>query len=96
MNWRKAGFSQRKPKKPGVYFIGTDGHLTMTPPQNLREHWDVAQVMFFAGSYNNAHENTEELAHWRISSLSGLDYAWRPGMWMKGPISPFELSKATA
>ena len=87
-NWRKLGFTQRKPKRPGVYYIAHDGHLPMHPPQRLYDGWDVADVMFYAGSYDNAHMNVEEWAHWRITTLGGISYAWRPGMWMKGPISP--------
>lgn len=87
--WKAAGFSQRKPKEPGVYYVRTDGHLPMTPPQRLREGWDVADVMFYAGSYSNAHENREENAHWRVTTLNGLSFAWQPGMWIKGPIAPF-------
>jgi len=94
MNWKKAGFSQRKPNEPGIYFVRTDGHLPMTPPRNLREHWDVAQVFFNAGSYNNAYENSPELAGWRIETLCGLAYVWQRGMWLKGPISPFKTSNA--
>ena len=87
-SWRKHGFSQRKPTRPGVYYVVTDGHLPMTPPRRIYEGWDVADVMFFAGSYSNAHDNIEEFAHWRISTLNGTSYSWRPGMWMKGPLSP--------
>ena len=90
MDWKKAGFTQRKPKEPGIYYVRTDGHLPMGPPRNLREHWDVAQVFFDAGSYSNAYDNREDFACWRIESLCGMTYAWQRGMWLKGPISPFE------
>ena len=93
MNWRKHGFTQKKPSVPGVYYVATDGHLPMSPPRRLAEKWDVADVIFFAGSYSNAHENREAYAHWRISTLSGLSYSWRPGMWMKGPLSPIAANE---
>jgi hypothetical protein len=88
MNYRKHGFTQRKPKEPGVYFISNTGHLTLAGPRREYERWDVAEVIFFAGSYTNAHDNCEEFAHWRMKCLGGLEYAWRPGMWIKGPIRP--------
>ncbi len=88
MNYRKHGFTQRKPKEPGVYFVSTDGHQTLAGPRREAERWDVADVIFYAGSYRNAHDNREDLAHWRLQTLGGLSYAWRPGMWMKGPIRP--------
>jgi hypothetical protein len=95
MNWRKHGFTQKKPTKPGVYFVATDGHLPMAPARRLRERWDVADVIFFAGSYTNAHDNVEANAHWRISTLGGLNYSWRPGMWLKGPITPLAEPRPT-
>lgn len=55
-------------------------------PARLREGWDVAEIMFFAGGYGNAHDNREDLAHWRIHTLSGLSYGWKPGTWIKGPL----------
>ena len=70
MNWRKFGFTQRKPTKPGVYFMATDGHLQMAPAQCLREHWDVVKIIFYAGSFTNAHDNYEDCAHWRITGLN--------------------------
>lgn len=95
MNYRKLGFTQRKPKEPGVYFVSTDGHQTLAGPQRERERWDVAEVMFFAGSYTNAHDNYESNAHWRLQTLGGVNFAWHPGMWMKGPIRPdAQLAKA--
>ena len=93
MNYRKHGFTQRKPKEPGVYFVSTDGHQTKTGPNREIERWDVADIIYFAGSYGNAYHNREEYAHWRITTLGGLDYAWRRGMWIKGPIKP-ETTKA--
>jgi hypothetical protein len=90
MNWRKYGFSQRKPKYPGVYFVSTDGHQTLAGPKREMERWDVADVIFFAGGYTNVHDNREANAHWRLQTLGGSEYAWRKGMWMKGPISPVE------
>ena len=90
MNWRKHGFTQRKPREPGVYFVAGDLLKPLAPPQRLRQGWDVASVMFWAGSYTNAHDNRESVAHWRITTLNGVDYAWKPGMWLKGPISPLQ------
>lgn len=90
MDWRKLGFTQRKPTEPGVYFVGCPQLIPLAPAARLREGWDVADVMFWAGSYTNAHDNKESLAHWRIKTLDGVDYAWTRGMWLKGPISPMQ------
>jgi hypothetical protein len=89
MNWKKYGFSQKKPKRPGVYFIVTD-RSTLNPPQRLREGWDVCEVVFYAGSYTNMSDNVEEFAHWRIHTLGGISHAWGKGTWMKGPINALE------
>lgn len=86
MNLRKEGFSQRRPKEPGVYFIGTDGHLAQA--RRLREGWDVAHIIFYAGSFDNAFENRESAAYWMIQTLDGVCYGWEKGMWIKGPIDP--------
>lgn len=72
--------------------MATDGHIPMIPSRNQREHWEVVQIIFFAGSYTNVHDNYEEHAHWRMSSLGGIDQAWSPGTWLKGPISPFDVT----
>ncbi len=88
LQWKKLGFTQRKPKEPGVYFIRTDGHLPMAPAHRLEEHWDVAEVTFYAGDFFNPSKLKEEGAHWRIQTLNGLSYAWRQGVWLKGPIRP--------
>lgn len=92
ISWRGVGFTQRKPREPGIYFIRLDaGHSQLTPPQNIRDGWDVAQVFFDAGSFSNAYDNREEFAHWRVESLGGICHAWRPGMWIKGPIKFSDL-----
>lgn len=89
MNWRKLGFTQRKPTEPGVYIVSIDRRLIPSePPRRLLDGWDVADVIFFAGSYSNAHDNRESLAHWQITTLGGLTYGWRRGTWMRGPIKP--------
>lgn len=91
--WKKNGFSTAKPKVPGVYFVRCDQPPRIQhDPKNIRDGWDVAQVIFFAGSFGNANDNVEEGAHWRIQTLSGLSYAWQKGMLIKGPISPFKAS----
>lgn len=89
MNYRKAGFTQRRPAEPGVYYVSCQQMRPgrFAPPRNAAG-WDVAEVIYWAGSYSNVHENRESAAHWRIKCLDGLAYAWKPGMWMKGPISP--------
>lgn len=87
--WKEAGFTQRKPKEPGVYFLKTDGHLPMWPARRLREGWDLAEVRFSAGGFGNETDNREDLAHWRVQTLGGIDRAWHAGMWLKGPIDPF-------
>jgi hypothetical protein len=93
-HWKKHGFSKRKPKEPGVYFIIIDlppepDSIWSHNPTHIRERWDVAEIHFHAGSYFNVYENKEEFAHWNIKTLNGLDYNWRKGMWIKGPINPF-------
>jgi hypothetical protein len=93
--WRAHGFTQRKPRLPGVYFISQD-HQTLNPPLRIRFGWDIAEVRFTAGGWGNEHDQREEFAHWRVKTLDGLDMAWRKGLWMKGPIDPFaEISSAT-
>ena len=87
MNYRKAGFTQRKPKAPGVYFV-SPRIVRHDGPRRHREGWEVAEIHFSAGGYGNEHENREEAAHWHIKALGGLEYAWQPGMWTKGPIRP--------
>jgi hypothetical protein len=87
--WRVAGFTQRKPKLPGVYFISEE-HKPRDCPPRLRAGWDVAEVRFTAGGWGNVYDQREEFAHWRVNTLGGLDMAWRKGMWMKGPLDPFK------
>lgn len=82
MNWRALGFTQRRPTSPGVYLFGDD----RSP--NRVEPWTVGRFYYFAGSFSNAYENVESAAHWRINSVDGLSFAWRKGMWIKGPIGP--------
>lgn len=93
IKWREVGFTQRKPKEPGVYFVRTDGHLPMAPKERMREHWDIADVHFYAGDYFNPSNNREGACVWRIHTLDGLSYTWRPGMWLKGPIHPVEIEE---
>lgn len=89
MNYRKAGFNQKKPTEPGVYMVSVNPRLApRDPPRRLLEGWDMAEIIFFAGSYSNAHDNRESCAHWQISTLGGLTYAWRRGTWIKGPLKP--------
>lgn len=89
MQYRKHGFTQRKPVEPGVYYVDSQNPRPgrFAPSRNA-EGWDVACVMYWAGSYTNAYENRESVAHWRIKCLDGIEYAWKPGMWLKGPIRP--------
>lgn len=88
MNYRAQGFTQRKPRVPGVYFVSVSPRHGVPEPLHVRQGWDVAEVIFFAGSYSNIHEQREDSAHWRVQMLGGISCAWRPGMWLKGPISP--------
>jgi hypothetical protein len=95
--WKDAGFTQRRPKEPGVYFMRTDGHRPMNPPRRLRENWEIVELRYSAGGWGNESDNREDAAHWRVNTLGGLDMAWRAGMWLKGPITPFDKSsEATA
>lgn len=88
INYRKLGFTQRKPTEPGVYFISTD-HARRDPiPPREHEGWDVAEIIFLAGSYDNVYHQREEFARWHVKTLSGLEYTWGKGMWIKGPIRP--------
>ncbi len=89
MNYRKAGFTQRKPREPGVYLISAHNVAPRTAPPRLREGWDVAEIMYWAGSYDNAYRNSERNAFWQVTTLGGgVTFAWQPGMWTKGPIVP--------
>lgn len=90
MDYRKAGFTQRKPREPGVYLINAGAaHTPRTAPPRLHEGWDVAEIMYWAGSYDNVYRNNERHAFWQVTSLgAGVTFAWQPGMWTKGPIRP--------
>jgi hypothetical protein len=88
MNYHKLGFTQKKPKVPGAYLISSDCHRPLDAPRRLQEGWEIANIIFYAGSFSNVNDNREDCAHWLISTLSGLNYGWRKGMWTKGPISP--------
>ncbi len=98
MDYRKAGFTQRKPREPGVYLIASGtGIMPRTAPPRLRDGWDVAEVMYWAGSYDNAYRNNERDAFWQITTLgSGVTFAWQPGMWTKGPILPSNVKPNVA
>lgn len=93
MNYRLHGFTQRKPKLPGVYFVSTN-ITVLNGPRRLTQGWDVAEIIFFAGSFSNVHDCNEACAHWRLTLLSGISRAWHPGMWIKGPISPIAAPAA--
>ena len=89
-NWGKHGFSQKRPKEPGVYFIVSNELIcSHNGPRRLKEHWDIAEIYFYAGSSGNVFENREYMAHWRIKYLQGIETGWKKGMWIKGPINPF-------
>lgn len=90
---RAAGFSQKRPKVPGIYYIAHP-HDKMEPhnPQRFKEGWDVASIFYQIdgqflgfGSYDSGAES----GIWYIETMGGVSYAWRKGMWIKGPISPF-------
>ena len=86
MNYRALGFSQRKPKVAGVYLISCErGHLGA--PRHVRDGWDVALLYFYAGSFTCTYEQSEERSAWRVKSLRGIEYRWKPGMWIKGPLT---------
>jgi len=87
MNYKKAGFTHRKPKEPGVYFISASPVRPLECPRHIREGWTVAHIIYFAGSYSNVYDNQESAAFWQIQTLCGLCYAWKKGMWIKGPIA---------
>jgi len=91
--WKEAGFTQRRPKDPGVYFMKNDLN-SLHPSIREAEGWDVVELRFTAGGWGNESNNREDMAHWRVSTLSGIDRAWHKGMWLKGPISPFDAKEA--
>ncbi len=96
IGWKKNGFSQKKPKEPGVYFIILDSapyqDIYSHNPKHIQERWDIAEIHFHAGSYFNVYENQEKFARWNIKTLNGADYNWKKGIWIKGPINPFGSS----
>jgi hypothetical protein len=87
MNYRALGYTQRRPREAGVYLISCDRAGNNCGLHN-QQGWDVALLYFFAGSFDNAYVQNGEHAHWRVKSLRGLEYAWRAGMWIKGPLLP--------
>jgi hypothetical protein len=90
---RTWGFSQARPKEPGIYFVLTD--LDRTPQTDReREGWDVAHV-YWNNSGWGITEPTER-GHWRMKLLSGIDRAWGKGTWLKGPINPTVIIQRTA
>lgn len=80
------GFSQARPKKPGVYFILTDGHVTMHARRCEKECWDVCYVSWENDAFGTD-EPTED-GRWVIQTLVGISYTWRKGIYLKGPIDP--------
>lgn len=88
MNYRAHGFTQKKPRLPGVYLISTENHKGTSGAPRLREGWEVAELYWYAGSFFNHHEITPDRGSWRVRALDGLEYSWRKGMWIKGPMSP--------
>lgn len=87
MNYRAIGFTQRRPKVAGVYFISCENEGRLHGAR-ISEGWDVALLYYYCGSFSDVYEQGEAHAVWRIKSLRGAEYAWRPGMWIKGPITP--------
>ena len=82
---------RRRPKDPGVYYIKND-IKRLHPSLREVEGWDIVELRFSAGGWGNESQNREDMAHWRVSTLSGIDRAWHKGMWLKGPISPFGVT----
>ena len=87
MNYRAYGFTQRRPRVAGVYLIscepGGGNHGS-----RVRDGWDVALIYYYCGSFTSVYEQSEERARWCVKSLRGLEYSWKPGMWIRGPIIP--------
>lgn len=84
---RAAGFTQRKPKEPGIYFFANEHELAdFANPQRLREGWDVASIYWRNAACYSAFDAASEKGVWYIEALSGSNFAWRKGMWIKGPI----------
>ena len=89
MNYRKEGFTQRRPQEPGVYLVSAHNVRPKAAPPRLQHGWDVAEIMYWAGSYDNAYKTSDRNAFWQVTTLGGgVTYAWQPGMWTKGPITP--------
>ncbi len=86
ISWKKLGFTQARPKRPGLYFVNVereDAH----PPQFMREGWEIANVFYDASGWShNLYDNSDANAHWRISRITGIEQRWEKGMWTKGPI----------
>lgn len=95
-NPRAHGFSQARPRKPGVYFIAIDdsGYWPSTREQN---GWDVAWVYWSPDSGVVDARNGGDISpegHWRVRALAGTERAWVKGMWLKGPLTPFVSTDA--
>jgi len=87
MDWKKYGFTQKKPKEHGVYFINSNFKM-QNPPPRILDGWDIAEIYFSAGSLTNIYDNREDLARWHVKMLQGIEMCWHKGMWIKGPIKP--------
>ena len=84
MNYRALGYTQHKPTEPGIYLIGCEPARGHDAPLNAQQGWDVA-ILYF---YTNGGYYSQREGHWRVKSLRGLEYTWRRGMWIKGPLMP--------
>ena len=50
--WKDAGFTQRRPKDPGVYYIKND-IKRLHPSLREVEGWDIVELRFSAGGCGN-------------------------------------------
>ena len=86
---RTLGFTQRRPKEPGIYFVAVDEHCGRHTPHRHTEGWDVANIYFTHSlSVSAPYDSHGEEGWWCMTTLDGITKAWRKGMWTKGPISP--------
>jgi len=95
LDYKALGYTQRRPRSAGIYLISCE-RCGNRFPLNAQQGWDVGLLYFYAGSFDNAYVQSGEHAHWRIKSLRGVEYAWKAGMWIKGPLLPSGAISAPA
>lgn len=88
---REAGFTQRHPQKPGIYFLHEPRELAaFANPFRLAQGWDVCSISWKVHKVADTYDGHTPEGHWSIHTLSGMNQGWQKGMWIKGPIEPFQ------